>query len=107
MIHIIEMTELVTSLSNISGEKKFSIKLSELREIGYKIERENKSLRVNLSDSSRQMFISRNRDNITFENDTIKVNNTSHPMYKQLVKIYRPSNNVGKTIEIVFSKKSV
>ena len=104
MIHIIEMTELVTSLSHLSGEDRYSIKMSELREIGYKIERENKSLRVNLSDSSRQMFIRRNRDNITFVDETITVINTSHPMYKQLVKIYRPSNNVEQTIEIVVRK---
>lgn len=106
MIHIIEMTELVTTLSNLSGKKNFSIKLSELREIGYKIERENKSLRVNLSDSSRQMFIRRNRDNITFVDETIIINNTSHPTYKHLVKVYSPSNNVSRTIEIVLSKKS-
>lgn len=105
MIHIIEMTELVTSLSHLSGDEQYSIKMGELREIACKIERADRSLRVNLSDSSRKLFISRNRDNITFENGTIKVNNTSHPMYKHLVKIYRPSNNVERTIEIVFRKK--
>ena len=105
MIHIIEMTELVTSLSKHNDENHFAITFEKLREIGYELEKENQSVRVNLSDSSRQLLMSRNKGNIKIEGDRIIVDNTSHPMFKHLMKMYCLSEKLEKEIVSVLSSK--
>lgn len=105
MIHIIEMTELVTSLSKHNEGERFSITFEQLREIGYELEDRNQSLRVNLSDSTRQLLISRNKENIKVIDETIVVDNTSHPMYKHLMKMYSLSEELEKEIFNVFKNK--
>lgn len=105
MIHIIEMTELVTSLSKHNDEKHFAITFAKLREIAYELERENQSLRVNLSDSSRQLLMSRNKGNIKIEEDRIIVDNTSHPMFKYLMEMYCLSEKLDNELVSVFRSK--